>query len=200
MIRIIDSQLYALLTYFHTGGFVMVPLLLVSLLVWLLIANRWFYLRRMGREVLSRESAWQHIVDERVPHKGGIVGVLTRQFMAEKSGRQGLDKRILDEAVICSRGPLNKYLDVIGTLTAILPLLGLLGTVAGMMSTFEVMSVFGTGDAKGMASGISEALVTTETGLIMAIPAMYMKNALEQRAEQLERKLVEVSHYIRRML
>ncbi len=200
MMRIIDSQLHALTVYFQTGGLVMIPLLLVSLFVWLLIAQRWLYLRRMGRNLLGNEVAWRHICDNTLPPQGGIIGLLTRRFMAERSGERELDRRILDEAVISSRRPLNSYLSVIGTLTAMLPLLGLLGTVTGMMNTFEVMSLFGTGDAKGMASGISEALITTETGLIMAIPAMYMKDVLERQAENLERKVVGVSHYLRRRL
>ena len=80
------------------------------------------------------------------------------------------------------------------------PLLGLLGTVTGMMSTFEVMSLFGTGNAKGMAGGISEALITTQTGLIVAIPGLYMKNFLERRAQALQRQLTATGYYLRRHL
>jgi hypothetical protein len=55
-------------------------------------------------------------------------------------------------------------------LAAVAPLLGLLGTVTGMIATFDVLAVFGTGNAKAMAGGISEALITTQTGLLVALP------------------------------
>jgi biopolymer transport protein ExbB len=197
-----EEQFYALSTSFHTGGPVMVPLLLVSLVVWLLIAERWFYLRQMGRKMMSGEEAWRHIEQGEIPAAGagGMVGLLTRRFMAERSGDLQLDKRIIDEAVQSVQRPLDRLLPLIGVLAALTPLLGLLGTVTGMMSTFKVMSLFGTGDARGMASGISEALITTETGLIIAIPAMYMKNYLEHRAQQIGEQLVSTGYFLRRHL
>lgn len=200
--RIIDEQIHVLIGYFQTGGLVMVPLLLVSLCVWLLIASRWFYLRRMGKKLISGEEAWWYITKGELPAAGtgGIVGILTRRFITERSGDPLLDRRILDEAVLSCRRPLTGFLPLIGVLAAMTPLLGLLGTVTGMMGVFEVMSLFGTGDARGMASGISEALVTTETGLIIAIPAMYMKNVLEHRAQQLGSRLVSTGYYLRRHL
>ena len=197
-----EEQFYALSTSFHTGGPVMVPLLLVSLIVWLLIAERWFYLRQMGGKMMSGEESWRHIEQGEIPAvgTGGMVGLLTRRFMVERSGDPLLDKRILDEAVQSVQRPLDRLLPLIGVLAALTPLLGLLGTVTGMMSTFKVMSLFGTGDARGMASGISEALITTETGLIIAIPAMYMKNYLEHRAQQIGEQLVSTGYFLRRHL
>ena len=80
-------------------------------------------------------------------------------------------------------------------LVAILPLLGLLGTVSGMIKVFDVITVFGTGNTRGMASGISEALVTTMAGLFTALSGLYFVSDLERRAErvsrELEQKLVE---------
>ncbi len=116
------------------------------------------------------------------------------------SGDPGLDRNILDELVLSLNRSLTRFLPLIGVLAAVAPLLGLLGTVTGMMSTFEVMSLFGTGNAKGMAGGISEALITTQTGLIVAIPGLYMKNFLERRAQALQRQLIATGYYLRRHL
>jgi biopolymer transport protein ExbB len=64
------------------------------------------------------------------------------------------------------------------------PLLGLLGTVTGMINTFKLITVFGTGDASNLASGISQALVTTELGLVVAIPSLIIHGLLSRMARQ----------------
>jgi biopolymer transport protein ExbB len=69
----------------------------------------------------------------------------------------------------------------IRTLIVALPMLGLLGTVDGMIQTFDVLTVFGTGNARGMAGGISIALITTMGGLLAALSGMYFSTQLEQR-------------------
>jgi biopolymer transport protein ExbB len=76
---------------------------------------------------------------------------------------------------------LKRYLMSIRTLIVALPMLGLLGTVAGMIQTFDVLTVFGTGNARGMAGGISVALITTMGGLLAALSGMYFSTQLEQR-------------------
>lgn len=193
---------YRLVEYFRTGGPVMVPLLLVSLGMWLLIADRAMHLRRLSRASMTGPRAWEHIRSHCAPEpgKGGAVGILVARFLDRRSGDPGLDRRILDELVLTLSGSLGRSLPLIGVLAAVAPLLGLLGTVTGMMGTFEVMAQFGTGNARGMAGGISEALITTETGLVIAIPGWYMKNFLERRAQGLIRQLKATSSYLRRHL
>ena len=83
-------------------------------------------------------------------------------------------------------------------LAAIAPLLGLLGTVTGMISTFDVMAVSGTGNAKAMAGGISEALITTQTGLLVAIPGLCMKDFLARRARNLQQQVSAAGFFLRR--
>jgi biopolymer transport protein ExbB len=65
------------------------------------------------------------------------------------------------------------------------PLLGLLGTVSGMVKTFVVIAEFGTGNARALASGISEALITTQTGLVVAVPGLFMASFLLRRSNGL---------------
>ncbi|MGD9950123.1 MAG: MotA/TolQ/ExbB proton channel family protein [Desulfobulbus sp.] len=199
---LISDAWYSLGAYFRTGGPVMLPLLLVSLAMWLLIADRAIILRRLSLRTLSGPLAWECIRDNRLPdpNEGGAVALLIIRFLDRRSGDPSLDRNILDELVLSMNRSLNRFLPLIGVLATVAPLLGLLGTVTGMMSTFEVMSLFGTGNAKGMAGGISEALITTQTGLIVAIPGLYMKNFLDRRAQALRRQLIATGYYLRRHL
>jgi biopolymer transport protein ExbB len=73
------------------------------------------------------------------------------------------------------------------------PLLGLLGTVTGIMNTFSLMTVFGTGDPKTLSSGISEALITTEYGLIVAIPSLLLHAFLSRRARRVLDEMEQVA-------
>jgi biopolymer transport protein ExbB len=73
------------------------------------------------------------------------------------------------------------------------PLLGLLGTVTGMIKTFTLITIFGTGDAKSLSSGISEALVTTELGLVVAIPSLILHGLLSRMAKQKIGDLEQIS-------
>jgi biopolymer transport protein ExbB len=82
----------------------------------------------------------------------------------------------------------NRNMLALNALVAILPLLGLLGTVSGMIKVFEVITVFGTGNTRGMAAGISEALVTTMAGLFTALSGLYFVSDLERRAEDVSRR------------
>jgi len=82
----------------------------------------------------------------------------------------------------------NRNMLALQALVGILPLLGLLGTVSGMIKVFEVITVFGSGNTRGMASGISEALVTTMAGLFTALSGLYFVSDLERRAENAARR------------
>ena len=88
----------------------------------------------------------------------------------------------LEDILAKASPPLDKNLSVIKLLAAVAPLLGLLGTVIGMIETFQAITLFGTGDPKLMAGGISQALVTTMLGLIAAVPLLFVHNLLDSRS------------------
>ncbi|KAF3980961.1 MAG: MotA/TolQ/ExbB proton channel family protein [Methylococcales symbiont of Hymedesmia sp. n. MRB-2018] len=98
---------------------------------------------------------------------------------------------ILDEAITREIPVLEKGLPMIKLLAAVAPLLGLLGTVTGMIATFQSISLFGTGDPKLMAGGISQALVTTMLGLCVAIPLLFLHSLLASRSRILVQILDE---------
>lgn len=91
---------------------------------------------------------------------------------------------VLYERILSVRPRIERFLPFIALTAAAGPLLGLLGTVTGMINTFKLITVFGTGDAGNLASGISQALVTTELGLIIAIPSLIIHGFLNRMARQ----------------
>ncbi|MEM9301819.1 MAG: MotA/TolQ/ExbB proton channel family protein, partial [Pseudomonadota bacterium] len=99
----------------------------------------------------------------------------------------------MDEAILRETGPLESGLSFLKMLYVIAPLLGLLGTVVGMIGTFQAITLFGTGDPKMMAGGISQALVTTVLGLCVAIPLTFLHSILQARAKSLIQILEEQS-------
>ncbi len=97
----------------------------------------------------------------------------------------------IEEAILSELPPLKRFLSAIGIMGSISPLLGLLGTVSGMISTFNVITRFGSGDPKLLSGGISEALITTEVGLAIAIPVLLLHNHLSNRVEEIISKMEE---------
>ena len=93
---------------------------------------------------------------------------------------------IVSESILHENSHLNRFGAVIMVIAAVSPLLGLLGTVTGMIATFDVITEFGTGDPKLLSGGISIALVTTELGLIVAIPLLLFGNLLSGWAERIK--------------
>ena len=100
----------------------------------------------------------------------------------DRQSRQAL--RLRQALIVGAQGQLQLTLPVIGMLVALCPLLGLFGTVTGMMSVFDVLAVMGTGNARAMASGISQAIIPTMAGMVVALPGLYFKVALQRQMQQ----------------
>ena len=111
----------------------------------------------------------------------GPAGNLLETAIDNAHQKKELLEEMLYERVLHIRPRLERWLPFIGLTAAIAPLLGLLGTVTGMINTFKLITLFGSGDAKTLSSGISEALVTTECGLIVAVAALLVHAALTRR-------------------
>ena len=156
-----------LASLFEQGGLILWAILVASLYMWFLLVERycfhWFQISGL-REMLREE--WQ----------SKTTGLST-----------ALSFRRLEAIVGDLRAEARKNLLALNALVAILPLLGLLGTVSGMIKVFEVITVYGTGNTRGMAFGISEALVTTMAGLFTALSGLYFVSDLERRAEDVAR-------------
>jgi biopolymer transport protein ExbB len=201
MFNWLESEASRLESFIYSGGFVMLPLLLLCMVMWWLIANRLFFFRRMHRKSMSPGIALEHILNDRMPDPaqyGDATALLVAEYLYHRCSNLEVNGFILEETVQKISRRITAYLAVIGVLAAIAPLLGLLGTVTGMMETFDVLAVFGTGNAKAMASGISEALITTQTGLLIAIPGLYMKGFLDRRSRNLQQYVEAVGYYLKR--
>jgi biopolymer transport protein ExbB len=195
------ESIYQIVDNISAGGIVMVPLVIVSVAMWAMIINKAFLFRKLTRKNISRNQAAEFVTRNEFPDNRiykGITAFFIREFLSRRSGRSNTDKFILDETVISLVPMLDKHLATIGVLAGIAPLLGLLGTVIGMMTTFDIISFFGTGNARAMAGGISEALITTQTGLLIAIPGLYMRNYLQRRAENLKHRIATIGIYLKR--
>lgn len=185
---------WRLLDYARAGGWIMIPLGLASAVMWMLIVERLLAFRRYSGRDIGIQDAVHAVRGEKVNTFGpGVRAMLVREFMRERTGDSELDRQMLRACSLRIRPHINRYLPVIAVLGSIAPLLGLLGTVIGMIATFEVISTYGTGNAKAMANGISIALITTEAGLLVAIPGLLMSAGLARRASKLLHNLDEIT-------
>jgi biopolymer transport protein ExbB len=188
--------------YLRHGGFIMLPLVVVSIVMWTLILDRLraFAVLRRGDVDTDGAVAMLRAGGGATAGASGLRTTLVRNFLAERSGNVELDRDILGQCALRLHLQLAERLAVIGVLAAIAPLLGLLGTVLGMIETFDVIAVFGTGNSRALASGIGVALITTQTGLLVAIPGLLMNNRLVRAAEQLKTNLDETRAALERRL
>lgn len=193
---------YSVEEYLRSGGIVMIPILVISFFMWLLIINRLIFFRRLYIKNISRDRAGKYVRKNQVPHEKyqGINSTLVREFLSMRSHDPELDDAILDETVVRLISSMDAYLGMIKVLAGVAPLLGLLGTVMGMMETFDVITHFGTGNTKAMAEGISVALITTQTGLMVSIPGLYMSGFLIRRSENLKYKIARTGMYLKQYI
>jgi biopolymer transport protein ExbB len=177
--------------YMDAGGFVMPPLIAISVALWFAIGARWALLRRGSKKnvrVLIKKYA-----DGRAKAPDGIVDEAIVRGLVLRDARKPFLRRYLDDAFGDYNSSLKRYATTITTLVAIAPLLGLLGTVAGMIETFESlgdMTMFS--QSGGIASGIATALFTTQLGLVVAVPGVIVKSLLDRRQQQIEFDLAQI--------
>lgn len=154
--------------FLEAGGPVVQILLVVALILWTLILERFLYYRRaMPSELREIEQTWKARADH-------------GSWYARK-----IKQRMLSEAQRRIRGTLP----MIKVLVALCPMIGLLGTVTGMIQVFNVMAALGTGNARAMASGIMSATLPTMAGMVVAISGLYFISRFEQVIERESHKL-----------
>lgn len=115
----------------------------------------------------------------------GPIGEMLHVGAQSSDEPKELLEEILLEKMVATQPKIDRLLSVIAVTAATAPLLGLLGTVTGMINTFKLITIFGTGDAKSLSGGISEALITTEFGLIVAIPSLIFHAFLSRKAKSI---------------
>jgi biopolymer transport protein ExbB len=198
---------------FKQGGDIMWPILLVGLVVVVFTAYKLIYLKRVHGDTdtimgavndMAAKGDWQGvdaIMQQHKNHNWPVVNVLRDGIHARGEDRETLES-VLQESILREMPRLERGISLMAVLGAIAPLLGLLGTVTGMITTFKVITLYGTGDPKLMSSGISEALVATKWGLCVAVPTMLIHTLLARRVHgvvsDMEEKAVALSNTIQK--
>ena len=200
-----------LIDQIKNGGPIVWPILTIGLFAFIIAGERIIFLKdvhantdRVMGEVneLALEGKWKEC-DDIVKDKKGrpAYNVLKAGLGARAEERETLES-VLQEAILKELPRLERFLPILNIMGSIAPLLGLLGTVTGMISTFHVITLYGTGDPRMMSGGISEALVTTMLGLAVAIPIMLVHTFLNRRVEHIvgdmEEKAVALTNIIHR--
>ncbi len=125
------------------------------------------------------------------PNKNNALGRVMNVFYEHKNMNLDALELKMDEAIIRNTSPIERGVGTIKILATVAPLLGLLGTVTGMIATFQSITLFGTGDPKLMAGGISQALITTVLGLVCAIPLLLLHNLVASKSRRIVQILEE---------
>lgn len=191
------------------GGLLMWPLLICSVISLAIILERLWFLqtrRVIPDQLVARVRAWVEAgaldanrLDEL--RAGSPLGRILAAGLANRQQDREVMKESIEEVGRHEVHDLERFLNALGTIAAITPLLGLLGTVIGMIKVFEVITALGIGDPGVLAEGISEALITTAAGLTIAIPSLmfyrYFRGRVEALVVTMERealKMIELLH------
>ena len=193
----------------QAGGWLMYPILLCSVIAAAIVAERLWTLQR--KKVIPEKlmtGIWTLLSKDQLTEnnilaieKGSPLGRVLAAGLVNRHLSRDLVRESIEETGRFVAHELEKYLNTLGTISTITPLLGLLGTVIGMIKVFTAITVVGVGDPATLAGGISEALITTASGLSIAIPSLifyrYLKRKIDELIvgmEQEAMKLVEVLH------
>jgi len=160
------------------GGVIGYVIVVLGIVVVLLAIGRFIYLLLLDSKIRNQLS---HLNEPGNNPLGRIIKVYQSN---KQSDMEQLEIK-LGEAVLREIPPINRGLSFLKISAAVAPLLGLLGTVTGMIITFQAITLFGAGDPKLMAGGISQALVTTVLGLVVAIPTLLLHNLVSSKATKI---------------
>jgi len=184
------------------GGWVMLPIILCSVVAVAIILERLWTLKP-GRVVprdLSRQ-VWEWVSSNQLNHQhiqelraSSPLGQILAAGLTNRQRDRATMKEAVEDTGRHVVHELERYLNTLGTIAAVSPLLGLLGTVTGMIRTFSALTSGGAGDPAALAGGISEALITTAAGLMVAIPALigyrYLRGRVDVLVVQMEKEAI----------
>jgi biopolymer transport protein ExbB len=186
------------------GGIMMIPLFLTSIVGLAVFIERALFLRKS--RIIKPEIVWmiqninhpddvQKMLDQLGARRGPFINIIRAGLENDKRPREEIKEIIVDQGRQESR-ILERGLVILETIAGISPLMGLLGTVLGMIKVFQVISVQGLGQTQSLSGGISEALITTVFGLFIAIPALVSYNYFNHRVEDLILEIEKHSSYL----
>ncbi|MFP4079780.1 MAG: MotA/TolQ/ExbB proton channel family protein [Ectothiorhodospira sp.] len=175
------------------GGWLMLPILACSVLALAIVLERFWALRR--RRVVPPRlvvQIWQWLqageLDEtrlRALRDASPLGRILASGLVNRAHSREVMKESIEDTGRQVAHELERYLNTLGTIAAVTPLLGLLGTVLGMIQVFSVITSVGVGDPGELAGGISQALITTAAGISVAVPALIFHRYFRGRVDEL---------------
>ncbi len=186
----------------RSGGWLMLPIIACSIVAAAIILERLWTLQR--RRVLPRDltrQVWDWVSKNQLDRQhiqalqdGSPLGEILAAGLANRQRDREIMKEKVEDTGRHVVHELERYLNTLGTIAAISPLLGLLGTVIGMVKVFAAITAHGVGDPAVLAGGISEALITTAAGLSVAIPALiayrYLRGRVDALVVQMEKEAI----------
>ncbi|MBD3618131.1 MAG: MotA/TolQ/ExbB proton channel family protein [Chromatiales bacterium] len=191
------------------GGWLMLPIIACSVVALAIVLERLWSLKRsrvIPRQLVAQIWQWAQqgqLTEERIRElrAGSPLGRVLAAGLVNRNHSREVMKEGIEETGRHVAHELERFLNTLGTIAAITPLLGLLGTVIGMITVFSVITDVGVGNPGQLAGGISEALITTATGISVAVPSLifhrYFRGKVDELVVVMEQeaiKLVEVMH------
>lgn len=183
--------------WFKSGGPIMIPLAILLLWAIVLVAFKMiqFFRKHKSNKNLSntvvqylnnnkRDEAYCYAQRHR-----GVVAHVVKTCLEHAQWNRTSAEKAVREILVEEVPQLNKFLATLSVIAGTAPLCGLLGTVSGMINLFDVITHYGTGDPKILAGGISEALITTQTGLIIAVPILLVHNFLRNQSLHIQNEM-----------
>lgn len=185
-----------------SGGWLMLPIIICSIISAAIIIERLWTLqpRRVLPKNLTRQ-VWEWVSKNQLNHthiqslhQGSPLGEILAAGLVNRHREREIIKESIEDAGRQVVHDLERFLNSLGTIASISPLLGLLGTVIGMVKVFAAITTHGVGDPTVLAGGISEALITTAAGLTVAIPSLigyrYLRGKVDALAVRMEKEAI----------
>ncbi|MFB0980891.1 MAG: MotA/TolQ/ExbB proton channel family protein [Alteromonadaceae bacterium] len=183
----LETRKKVLMEFYHEGGTVGYAITVLLALGFIIALERMFVLTTISSRIKSQEKNLEQ------PNENNPLGRLIKVYHENKNVDAETLELKLDEAILRETPKIDRGINLIKMFAAIAPLMGLLGTVIGMIMTFQTITLFGTGDPKIMAGDISLALVTTALGLICALPLILIHSVVAGKSKSVLQKLDEQS-------
>ena len=184
------AMLAKIINIWMSGGWVMIPLSLLAVILYSIGFQLLLFLRK-GNIQLGHESEWLAWITDPAKARGRVGEIIRYTQENVRTGKQVRNR--FEEVRQALLNNINRRLVFLNTLVAAAPLMGLLGTVIGMLGTFDAISSGGGSETAGMvAAGISEALITTQTGLFIALPGIFLALVIRRRKHAVEAALARI--------
>jgi biopolymer transport protein ExbB len=168
----LQQTAYDLWSITARGGWVMGAIFVAGQVGWLFVVERWWHFRKLGGKRGLRSQVLDAVTGARASGQEAMIA----------KAREALQRGV---------PALSRHLGTIAVIAGAAPLLGLTGTVAGIMETFRVITLYGAGNPSMMAGGIAQALMVTEAGLVVAFPLLLCHDWLQKQADRIEDDCVE---------